>query len=163
MRRRSVAVNSLASPLSGIARWQRDSRGQATFEFMLVLPLFILLVLFAVDMAIIGYQYVTTSNAVREGARFASVNCGDGSCSLNDVQDRTRDASGGLLDPTDPDTTFTIVWGDTERGGSVMVRAEHEHALLFFPVNFPVASCAVMRLEADDGGAGLPPGTADCS
>ena len=130
---------------------------------MLMLPLFVLLVLFAVDMALIGYQYVTASNAVREGARFASVNCGDGSCSVGDVETRTRDASGGLLDAADPNTTLTVVWDDTERGSAVMVRAEHEHSLLFFPIDFPVASCAVMRLEADDGGSGLPSGTADCS
>ena len=142
-----------------LRRSHRESRGQATFEFMLMLPLFVLLVLFAVDMAIIGYQYVTVSNAVREGARFGAVNCGDGTCSPEEVQNLTEDRANGALLATD----IEVGWPDgADRGDSVVVRAQHTHTLLFFPVDFPVASCAVMRLEANDSGPGLPSAPAEC-
>lgn len=151
---------SLKPGLHTLRKSHRDDRGQATFEFMLMLPLFILLVLFAVDMAIIGYEYVTVSNAVREGARYASVNCGTGDCtSANEVKQRAADASNGGLDLSD----ISVGWPNgTERGDAVVVSAEHSHSLLFFPVSFPVVSCTVMRLEADNGTSSLPATPTEC-
>ena len=144
----------------GLRRGHRETSGQATFEFMLMLPLFVLLVLFAVDMAIVGYQYVTVSNAVREGARFAAVNCPPaGDCTGDDVKDLTALRSNGAFDSGD----VTVIWEGTDRGDPVMVSAEYGHTLLFFDLgwDFPIASCAVMRLEQSDSLA-TSGGTAEC-
>ena len=66
----------------------RREEGQAAFEFVLVLPVCIFFLLLMVDMGIMTYQYVSVSNAVREGARFGAVNCG-GECTVGDVASRT--------------------------------------------------------------------------
>jgi Flp pilus assembly protein TadG len=54
---------------------QRSSRGrgQATAEFAIVFPLFLLLVLIVVDLARAIYVYSVISDAAREGARYAIV------------------------------------------------------------------------------------------
>jgi TadE-like protein len=75
-------------------RSHRSSKGQALPEFVLVLPL-ILLIFFAVfDMGRAIYIYNTLSNAARQGARVASVN-----------QSTTN---GGQCDPLDR-KTWSIV------------------------------------------------------
>ena len=43
----------------------RREEGQAAFEFLMALPLFILVVLLMVDMGILTYHYVSVSNASR--------------------------------------------------------------------------------------------------
>ena len=51
----------------------KSSSGQALLEFALVLPLFVLLTFGIIEVSKIGYSYVTLNNAVRSGARVASV------------------------------------------------------------------------------------------
>src|SRR5688572_17084823 len=98
-------------------RFRRDD-GQAAFEFVLMLPFFIMFVLLLVDFGILTYEYVTVSNAVREGARYASVNCpvsaaptaGPGCQGTNEVRDRVIARSANFLSATD---TYQIGWVDT--------------------------------------------------
>lgn len=52
---------------------REKSRGQSLVEFGLTLPLLLLLVFTFVDMGRAVYYYSALSNAVREGARYASV------------------------------------------------------------------------------------------
>jgi PKD repeat protein len=54
------------------ARWRRVSRGQALVEFALVLPIFVLFVVIAVDFGRLFYSYIQITNAAREGANFAA-------------------------------------------------------------------------------------------
>jgi hypothetical protein len=124
--------------------------GQATFEFALVSIGLILFVLAVVDGALLMYNYVSASNAVRDAARYASVNC-SGGCTEAAVLDRAADGSGGFMDSADFETILT----GTSKGDSVIVRVKDSYAydFLFFPVNFPVASCAQMRLEQDETGS----------
>jgi len=56
----------------------RSSSGQALLEFALVLPLFFLLVFGVIEISKVGYSYVALNNAVRNGARVASVGGLDG-------------------------------------------------------------------------------------
>lgn len=51
----------------------RKTRGQSLVEMALVLPILLLLVLTFIDLARGVYYYSTLGNAVREGARYASV------------------------------------------------------------------------------------------
>lgn len=50
-----------------------NTSGQAVVELALILPLFLLLVFGVIEMSRIGYSYLTLSNAVKNGARTASV------------------------------------------------------------------------------------------
>src|SRR5688500_14675048 len=106
---------------------------------MLILPLFILFVLLLIDFGVLMYGYVSVANAAREGARFASVNCGDGGCTESEVDTQTIARSGGFLsDPAD----VTVVWiedpDDLQSrrvGDPVAVRASRMHEFLFIPSN----------------------------
>lgn len=139
------------------------TEGQAAFEFLLIFPFFILLVLLLVDFGVMMYEYVSVSNAVREGTRYAAVNCGTGSCTVDAVKTRTVDRSGGIL--SDP-AEVTVAWMDNNtdglnhgRGDSIVVKVDHPYAFLFFPATIPVVSCADMRLEQSDRTTSLPTGS----
>ncbi len=153
-------------------RGVRGESGQAAFEFVLMLPVFILFFLLLVDLGLLMYEYVSVSNAVREGARYASVSCPEApnpGCQetvlLHEVRDRVIARSGGILAAAD---TFEVSWVDTvaptatslsspgraDRGDTVVVRVTHSHPFLFFPgVTVPVISCANMQLELQDQGS----------
>ena len=143
---------------------RRGERGQAALEFMLVLPIFISLFLLVVDLGVLMYHYVSVSNAVREGARYGSINCGDGSCTDDEIKDRTIARSGGILSSApEHQNRVRVDWVDNEnldtngiwyaRGDSVVVRVNHPYEFLFFPGGKMVYSCADMRLEQTDRGA----------
>ena len=145
----------------------RRENGQATFEFVLILPIFILFLLLLVDFGIMMYEYVSVSNAVREGARYGAVNCGDGACTVDaapdgseGVRDRVLDRSGGILGEGNRDEV-TVVWPDgSDRGDSIVVSVDHDYTFLFFPwATIPVVSCADMRLEQSDDTETLPSGS----
>jgi Flp pilus assembly protein TadG len=53
---------------------RRGSRGQGLVEFALVFPIFILLVVAAIDVGKGVFAYNSITNSAREGARFAIVN-----------------------------------------------------------------------------------------
>ena len=146
---------------------RRGEEGQAALEFMLVLPIFLGFFLLIVDLGMFMYEYVSVANAVREGTRFGAINCGDGSCSDEEVKIRTINRSGGILDLATPEEV-EVVWADRDglaphytRGDSVVVSVTHPYNFLFFPVSMDVVSCADMSLEQSDRGAlaDLPPGT----
>ncbi len=147
-------------------------RAQAAFEFVLVFPLFIGLLMLLFDFGILMYQYVSVSNAAREGARYAAVGC-DGSCTLAEVQARAVQSGGGFVKavPTpvcpaepvtedDPDM-ICVNWVDPAtntargpftapvRGDAVVVMVRHRYGFHLLPVDFPVVACAAMRLEAN--------------
>lgn len=160
--------------------------GQAVFEFALVFPLFIGLLMLLFDFGILMYSYVSVANATREGARYAAVNCNDGTCTAADVRLRIIERGGGIVkanpapvcagsapfgepvSDADPDM-ICVNWVDPSsglaRGGAtpksgdaVVVTVKHRYGFLLLPADFPVVSCAVMRLESDEeaasGGAG---------
>lgn len=140
--------------------FRRDG-GQSAFEFVLMLPFFILFLLLLVDLGILMYEYVSVSNAVREGARYASVNCplapNPGCQGATEVRDRVVQRSGGILSTAD---AYEVSWVDTlapagnhDRGDTTVVRVTHTYDFLFLPFTIPVVSCANMQLELQDPGA----------
>lgn len=68
-------------------------RGQSIVEFGLALPVFLMVVFGTVDLGRVVFTYVGLVNGVREGARFAKVNCPDTAAKrtavANVVVDRT--------------------------------------------------------------------------
>jgi hypothetical protein len=116
-----------------------------------MLPFFVMFLLILVDLGVMMYAQVSTANAVREGARYASVNCGDGNCETggDSVEARAAERSSGFLDEAD----FTVEWTGTSRGDSVVVSADRTHQYLFFPFSIQLQSCSQMRIERNDDGA----------
>jgi len=146
--------------------FRRGEKGQAALEFLLVLPIFILFFLLVADLGMLMYEYVSISNAVREGARFGAVNCDDGSCTDTEVKTRTIDRSSGILSDPESLPDVTVEWVDNDgdalhssRGDSVVVKVNHPYDFLFFPGSINVFSCADMRLEQADKTTNLPIGS----
>ena len=149
-------------PLSPLAFCLLPRRGQAALEFLLVLPTFFLITFLGLDLGLTMYHYVDAANAVREAARYASVNCGTGACSADAVRNRAVARSGGLLDAGD----VTVGWIDRNgdgsnrnRGDSVVVQVAHTYQFRFLRlITFPIIACADMGLEQMDGTRDLPVG-----
>jgi len=137
----------------------RDESGQSAQEFHLVLPIFVAAFPMVIDLGMLMYQFVSVSNAVREGTRYGSINCGDGECDLNDVKDRTINHSSGIISSHgEVDAYWMDNNGDGShynRGDSVVVTVEKDYDFLFFPGSIPVTSCAAMSLE-NSGRRGIP-------
>jgi Flp pilus assembly protein TadG len=143
------------------------------FEFVLVLPVFVALLLLAFDFGLWMHAHVSVANAAREGARYAAVRCGSTSCG-NDtpIIQRVRDRSSGLVENTDIVTVWWTDWAAPfagvapypTRGDSFKVRVTHAHPLRFVPGNptMTVTACAEMRVESHDPGASIPSGDAPC-
>ncbi len=140
----------------------RQEKGVVALEFLLAFPFFIYLVLLMVDLGVMSMEYISAANSVREGTRYAAVNCGTGSCTVDNVKTRVMDVSAGILaDPAEITVTWSDVNGDgfsSGRGDSVIVSVDHPYDFLFFPSTMSVLACADMRLEAKDKTAGLPSG-----
>jgi hypothetical protein len=129
-------------------RLHRDERGQAALEFLLMIPFLVLFLALLIDLGVMMYAQVSTANAVREGARYASVNCGTLDCSEAVVRTRAHERSSGFLD--DSDTDISVGWTGNVRGDSVVVRAHKEHEYIFFPFSIDLQSCSEMRLEQSE-------------
>jgi Flp pilus assembly protein TadG len=137
----------------------RNEHGQAAFEFLLVLPMFILFLLLCIDFGVMMYEFVSVSNAAREGARYASTNCGSvGTCSQSLVQNRAASDSGGIVVTGD----VTAGWLGTSRGSSIVVKVDHPYHFLFFPTTIHVTSCTDMRLEQTETAAVSSNGLTGC-
>lgn len=132
---------------------RRSERGQAAFEFLLMLPMLVGILLFVVDIGVAMYEYVSVSNAVREGARYGAVNCPPSAgpstgCNAGKVQSWAAGRTGGI---TIPNSEITVTWSGRNRGDSVAVAIDHPYHFLFFPgVTLHVKSCSAMRLEQQD-------------
>ena len=158
-----MANKSAGKPRRHFSLFHREE-GQAALEFVMVLPVFIMFFLLMIDLGMMTYQYVSVSNAVREGARFGTVNCGDGECTVADIENRTIERSGGILtNPLAPLDTVTVSWLDRNadlvkngQGDSVAVKVNHRYDFLFFFGGVDVVSCSDMRLEQADLNPVLP-------
>lgn len=91
------------------------SKGQALVEFALVLLLFLIFVMVIFDLSRAIYYYSALNNAVREGARFASI---EQYPTISEIEDRVQSLAVGLdvyVDPTPQLTnTMVTVWGEFE-------------------------------------------------
>ena len=147
-----------------IPRILRCSRGQSLVEFSLILPILMILVFGILDFGLGLRSYISLSNAVREGARYASVGNPVGiesDCNgmTNDtVYGRICVATGGLdLTELDPDVSFPQ---GVAPGNSVVVSADYTYRFVTplgdligffsggtFPSSIDLSSSANMRLE----------------
>lgn len=155
--------------------WDLGSkRGQAAWEFLLVLPFIVIIMLVLVDFGLWMYKWVSIANAVREGARYGAVTCafanqcGSSAGAIsNAIKQRVVDRAGGIFNDL---SKVEVGWVDrngdganNSRGDSIVVRVNWDNnQLLFIPVTMGVYSCADMMLEQTYTVGGLP-STPPCS
>jgi Flp pilus assembly protein TadG len=133
----------------------RDEHGQAILEFALAAPFLVMFILFLVDLALLGYSYVSVTNAVREGARCGAVGATDAA-----VQARVQATSGGLAAPS----AVTVATHSPTVGGDIKVDATYTYKWIT-PVslvpglssNFSFTKSATMRTEVARPASGVWP------
>lgn len=101
---------------------KKKERGQAMVEFVMVLPIFLLLIFAIVDFGMGFHAWLTVTNSAREGARLGSVR-GTSAQIVQRVQD-TADT----LDAADMTVTVTNAQGDP--GESVVVGVDYDYTLI---------------------------------
>lgn len=144
-------MSTLINRIRRIGGCLRPEQGQSAFEFMLMLPIFMLFVLLVIDFAILGFSYVSVANAAREGARYGAVNCGAATCSEALIDTRVLERSSGIVSDA---SNVAVSWPEgTDRGDPIAVSIAQDYDFLFFPFSIPVGSCSEMRLEQADSGA----------
>ncbi len=136
----------------------RRQRGQSLVEFALVLPIFLLVVMATVDFGWALRNYITVTNAAREGARY-----GVTGASADDIKQRTAARSSGLLQTAE----VKICRGITCDSGmantdasTVIVKANYRYKFITplgsianfislgaVPDPLPLSSSTSMRLE----------------
>ena len=100
---------------------QRE-RGQGMVEFVLVLPIFLLLVFAIVDFGMGFHAWLTVTNSAREGARLGAVRG-----SQTEIVQRVQDTSDSL-DPSNMTITVTNAQGTP--GTSVVVDVDYDYTLI---------------------------------
>lgn len=162
---------------------RRDS-GQSAVEFMLVLPLVLLVLLAIAEFGAAFYTYVTLNNAASEAARWASVgHVPDATCDVatKGIQWRAEVMSRGLVNCSDPDVAFAIEYDDAgsgqpARGTAVTVRVTRLYqartplpafvsfitAGALFPSSWSMSACSDARLEQRLPSGTYVLGTAGC-
>jgi Flp pilus assembly protein TadG len=140
----------------------RSGKGQSLVEFVVVLPVFLLLMAGIVDFGMGFKSYLELTNATREGARFAVVGNPAGSwtsCSGaadGTVVGRVCETASGL----DLQSVSVTYPGGETSGNSVVVEAQYRYNLITplgsimqlvsggsFPGYFDLSSSSDMRLE----------------
>lgn len=162
----------------------RRDDGQSAVEFMLVLPLLLLVLLAVAELGAAFYTYVTLNNATSEAARWASIgHVPDATCDLatEGIQWRAQVMSRGLLTCADPGVTFQIDYDDAAsgqpgRGTAVTVRVSRTYqartplpafvsfvtAGALFPSSWGMTACSDARLEQRLPAGTYTLGTAGC-
>ncbi|MEA3407630.1 MAG: TadE family protein [Chloroflexota bacterium] len=126
----------------------RRERGQALAEYVLVLPLLLLLIFGIIDFAIVVLQYNTIANAAREGARAGVVVQGD----VTDVVDAAESAAAVLTVGLDSDDLTITAMADAE---TISVTVDYTARLITGIIieavggdaEIPLSSTATMRRE----------------
>ena len=112
----------------------RGEKGQSLAEFVLVLPIFLILVFAIIDFGLGFHAWLTVTNSAREGARYGSVRApAGGACDNNpstpatNVDCRVRETADSL-DQSKLSVTITNAQGTP--GTSVVVKADYDYQLI---------------------------------
>jgi Flp pilus assembly protein TadG len=126
-------------------------RGQSLVEFVLVLPIFLVLIMATIDFGWALRSWITATNSAREGARI-----GVTGANISTIKERVVDSSSKLL--STGDVFVTNAQGDSGEDVEVLVKFDYEYitpigGLISFltggtlPSPLPISSKTVMRLE----------------
>ncbi|HVM57590.1 MAG TPA: TadE/TadG family type IV pilus assembly protein [Gaiellaceae bacterium] len=103
---------------------KRDETGQAMVEFTMILPILLVVVLGIIQFGILFNNYVTLTDAVRAGARMASVSRDD----ADPVGAATAAVRNSATDLDQSNLNITVTSGWTA-GGDVTVTATYPYSI----------------------------------
>ncbi len=106
----------------------RDDNGQTMVEFILVLPVLLIVLFGIVQFGITFKDYVTLTDAVRAGARTAAVSRNSANPTADTIA-RVKNASD--LTPANVDVTVTSTW---VHGDDVVVTGKYPYSISLFGV-----------------------------
>lgn len=101
---------------------KKGERGQSMVEFVLVLPIFLLLVFGIVDFGMGFHAWLTVTNSAREGARLGAVRASNA-----DIVTRVHNTA-DTLDAANMTVTVTNAQGNP--GESVVVDVDYDYTLI---------------------------------
>lgn len=101
---------------------EANERGQSMVEFVLVLPIFLLLVFSIVDFGMGFHAWLTVTNSAREGARLGAVRGSNA-----EIVTRVHNTA-DTLDAADMTVTVTNAQGNP--GESVVVDVDYDYTLI---------------------------------
>lgn len=148
----SLPAAKFETPRPGRAGILKHERGQGLVEFSLVLPLFLVLILAAVDFGWALRAYIVCTNAAREGARIAAI--GE---TPDNIKAKSVDTA-ATISLTASDVTVTGAQGAA--GAAVTVVVDYDYYYITplggiiakltggtIPSPLPISSSATMRME----------------
>jgi Flp pilus assembly protein TadG len=128
-------------------------RAQATVEFALILPIYLLIVAGTVELGRAFFAYAQLLHAAQDGVRYGAVLHKDDT----DIRARVQQAApGGASDTVtisatiSPTNNGAVAAADRRRGNLLRVSAQHNQAVLvpLFPLSsFPLTANATMVIE----------------
>lgn len=129
-------------------KWlKKREEGQALVEFVLVLPILLILLLGIVAFGQIYFSYLLTQSASRDAARYGSVGATDAEI-YQIVYDKTD-----TLNQDNLNITITPEPGSRTRGEQISVTVDYDVVLVspfwngILPNPFPISVETVMRIE----------------
>lgn len=136
--------------LAGRPRKRED--GQSLVEFVLVIPIFLLVLFSIVDFGMAFHAWITVTNSAREGARIGSVRATSG-----EIEQRVRDTATSL---EQANLSVGVTNAEGQPGESVVVDVSYSYSLMtpladlldmvsggVIPATLNLGSTADMRLE----------------
>ena len=133
-------------------RRRRGEGGQSLVEFVLVVPIFLLVLFAIVDFGMAFHAWITVTNSAREGARVGAVRATGA-----EIEQRVRDTATSL---EQADLSVAVTNAEGQPGGSVVVDVSYSYSLMTpladllnlvsggaIPATLNLSSTADMRLE----------------
>ncbi len=116
--------------VTGIRKMWRGQQGVAAVEYVLVLPLFLILIFGVIDFGLAMYAKGLITNASQEGARFGAIYRLD-SVTVGDIQTHVQNylQGAGFPDPV----TITVTGAGGPSGSPLSVRVDYAYRLLTLP------------------------------
>ena len=167
-----------ASPHPGATRPERRerSRGQAVVEFALIIPVFMLLLLLAVDFGRLFFTYIQLNNTAREGAAYAALNPTTDNSTLttnalleSNVQAQSGEgavtATASCVDSFGTSLACSSALGGTGAGNRVTVNVGETFSFFtpligsFWPGGLHIGTTASAAVVDYAPGGGIPPTT----
>lgn len=152
---------------------QGDGLGQSMVEFALILPVFLLLLLIAVDFGRLFFTYIQLNNIAREGAAYAAANPTVDNATLTTVAVRESNVQSqrgeGAITATATcaPVACSSALGGTGAGNRITVDASETFSFFtpligaFWPGGLKIGSSATATVAVFAAGGGTPP--ASCS
>ena len=113
---------------------RRGEKGQSLAEFVLVLPIFLILVFAIIDFGLGCHAWLTVTNSAREGARLGAVRSpASGACDNNpatkatNISCRVRETSEAL---NQAKLGVTVTNAQGTPGSSVVVKVDYDYDLI---------------------------------